>query len=61
MKGRAKQPIQKGGRGMGGVNKKHYRKKTDMRNFDNAKVERAKAAARDIHQERARRSSDPDQ
>jgi hypothetical protein len=38
-----------------------YRKKTDVRNFDNAKVERAKAAARDIHQERAQLSSDSDQ
>jgi len=39
----------------------YYRKKTDVRNFDNAKVERAKAAARDIHQERAQLSSDSDQ
>ncbi|CAD0111364.1 unnamed protein product [Aureobasidium uvarum] len=35
--------------------------KTDVRNFDNAKVERAKAAARDIHQERAQHSGDSDQ
>lgn len=34
---------------------------TDVRNFDNAKVERAKAAARDIHQERAQHSGDSDQ